>query len=116
MRKLTLVLALVLSGCWGTMVNQYHTANTPGYDGRYDGKWYTGYGVAHDVLTVPVVLGSHWIWEKPEMGAAFMCGGYLFREIEETRGWKRFEWGVWDSRLDIIGPCVTGWVLTKILK
>lgn len=116
MRALLLLLIVLLSGCFGTVVNQYHTANTPGYDGRFDGAWYTRNGQAHVPLVLGLTAASQVLTGNPYYGSVAGCAGYAFREYEETRNWRRFEWGKADSIFDVLVPCATGFALPATVK
>ena len=103
MRKFSL-LFLFLTSC--ALPNKWHYAHTPGYDGRYDGKWYTAYGVHHALITVGATQFCDIAGVKKSYCEILMCGLYFGHEMEETRNFTIFEWGFLDSFGDVVSPCL----------
>jgi hypothetical protein len=95
-RLLPLLLALMLSGC------------------AYMGS----YGLGHALVAAGGTAATKVAFDKPEWGALFVCGGYVFKEIEESDGFKREKMysGVWDVIADMGAPCLTGLGFTLVLK
>ena len=100
-----LLLALLLAGC--TVEYTYRTE---------DPAWYTRYGAAHGVIAAGIVIGVEGVAKKPWYAAIATCAYYLGREGEETKGFRHFEWGVWDSAGDVVTPCATGALLSWVLE